>query len=70
MDGNHPTVQVLDSGKLPTRSFPSVDTKTTVVTIRLPSLDAEFRHPCRNDVPLTLVYNNERSGMGMHSVPL
>gem|GEM_PF-4046537 len=25
MDGNHPTVQALDSGDLPTRSFPSVD---------------------------------------------
>ena len=34
---------------LPTRSLPSVDTGTPVVTPSLPSLDAGFRHPCRND---------------------
>ena len=51
MDGNHPTVQVLDSGELPTRSFPSVDSRASVVSHSLPSLDAGFRHPCRKDGP-------------------
>ncbi len=32
IDGNHPTVQVLDSGELPTRSFPSVDSRASVVS--------------------------------------
>jgi len=59
MDGNHPTVQVLDSGDLPTRSFPSVDSRASVVSRSLPSLDAGFRHPCRKDGPPTLVYNDE-----------
>ena len=31
MDGNHPTVQALDSGDLPTRSFPSVDSRASIV---------------------------------------
>ena len=30
----------------------------------LPSLDAGFRHPCRNDGPSTLVYNDEHSRAG------
>ena len=51
MDGNHPTVQVLDSCELPTRSFPSVDSRASVVSHSLPSLDAGFRHPCRKDGP-------------------
>ena len=49
MDGNQQVVQVLDSGDLPSLSLPSVDTRASVVTHSLPSLDAGFRHPCRND---------------------
>ena len=59
MDGNQTTVQVLDSGDLPNHNFLSVDTRASVVTQSLPSLDAGFRHPCRNDGPSTLVYNGE-----------
>ena len=33
---------------------------------RLPSLDAGFRHPCRNDGSPTLVYNDDSSGLGIH----
>ena len=64
MDGSQPVVQVLDSGNLPTLSFPSLHTRASVVSRSLPSLDAGFRHPCRNDGPPTLVYNDEarRSG--------
>ena len=36
----------------------------------LPSLDAGFRHPCRKDGPPTLVYNDERSRVGMQTLPL
>ena len=50
---------------LPTRSLPSVDTGTPVVTPSLPSLDAGFRHPRRNDGTPTLVYNDERSRVVM-----
>ena len=46
MDGNLTLVQV-----------PHFD---NVVRQSLPSLDAGFRHPCRNDVSPTLVYNDER----------
>ena len=59
MDGNHPTVQVLDSGESPTRSFPSVESRASVVSHSLPSLDAGFRHPCRKDGRPTLVYNDD-----------
>ena len=59
MDGNQQVVQVLDSRDLPNRSFPSVDTRASIVSQSLPSLDAGFRHPCRNDGSLTLVYNDE-----------
>ena len=45
---------------MPVRSFMSLDTQTLVVTHSLPSLDAGFRHPCRNDASLRLVYNDER----------
>ena len=60
MDGNQTTVQVLDSGNLPSHSFPSVDPRASVVSHSLPSLDDGFRHPCRNDGSPTLVYNDER----------
>jgi hypothetical protein len=31
---------------------------------RLPSMDAGFRHPCRNDGPSAFVYNDERQSVG------
>ncbi len=64
MDGNHPKVQVLDSGELQTRSFPSVDSRASVVSHSVPSLDAGFRHPGRKDGPPTLVYNVESRSLG------
>ena len=64
MEGNQQIVQVLDPGNLPTHSFPSVYTKTPVIASSLPSLDAGFRHPCRNDGFLTFVYNDEPSRSG------
>ena len=70
MDGNQSAVQVLDSGDLPSHSFLSVDTGASVVSHSLPSLDAGFRHPCRKDGPPTLVYNDERSRVGMQPLPL
>ncbi|GEM_PF-70781 len=54
MDGNQTTVQVLDSDDLTNHIFLPVDTRASVVSHSLPSLDAGFRHPCRND---ELVYN-------------
>jgi len=62
MDGNQSVAQVLDPGKLPSLIFPSVDTRASVVSHSLPSLDAGFRHPGRNDDPPTLVYNVEYVG--------
>ena len=64
MDGSQPVEHVFDSGHLPTRCFMLVDTGTPVVTHSLPSLDAGFRHPCRNDGPPTLVYNDESPSLG------
>ena len=52
-------VQMLDSGAMPSLSLPSVDTRASVVSHGLPSLDAGFRHPCRNDGTLELVNNDE-----------
>ena len=49
MDGSQLVVQVLDSANMPTRSFMFATAGTTVVAPSLPSLDAGFRHPCRND---------------------
>ena len=49
MDGNQMAVQVLDSADLPSLNLPSVDTRASDVTHSLPSLDARFRHPCRNE---------------------
>ena len=66
MDGNQTTVQVLDSGNLPSHSFPSVDTRASVVSHSLPSLDAGFRQPCRKDGPPT----DENSSMGKRSLKL
>ena len=56
MDGNQSVVQILDSGNLSTRSFMFAVKETSVVAPSLPSLDAGFRHPCRNDVSPTFVY--------------
>jgi len=55
MDGSQSVVQVFDSGDLPSLSFPSVDTRASVVSHSLPSLDAGFRHPCRNDGVIFIV---------------
>ncbi len=60
MDGIQSVAQVLDSENLPTCSFLSFDTGAPVAASSLPSLDAGFRHPCRNDGPPTFVYNDER----------
>jgi len=54
MDGNLTVVQELYLGN--------------VVRQRLPSLDAGFRHPCRNDELLTFVYNDESSSLGIHAL--
>ena len=64
MDGNQQVVQVLDSGDLPSLSLPSEDTRASLVSHSLPSLDAGFWHPCRNDGPPTLVYNDESPSLG------
>ena len=61
MDGNKSVVQMLGSGNMPYRSFMFAVAGASVVAPSLPSLDAGFRHPCRNDGPPTLVYNDERS---------
>ena len=45
MDGNQSVVQALGSSDLPKLGFPSVDTRASVVSHSLPSLDAGFRHP-------------------------
>ena len=57
MDGNKSLVQMLESGNMPPRSFMHVDTRTPSETSSLPSLDAGFRHPCRNDGSPTFVYH-------------
>ena len=49
MDGNQQVVQVLESGNMPYRSFMFAVAGASVVAPSLPSLDAGFRHPCRND---------------------
>ena len=49
MDGNKSVVQMLDSGNMPTRSFMFSVAGTSVDAPSLPSLDAGFRHPCRNE---------------------
>jgi len=59
MDGNQSVVQMLDSGNMPSRSFMFAVAGASAVAPSLPSLDAGFRHPCRNDGPSTLVYNDE-----------
>jgi len=64
MDGNQQVVQVLDSGYLPSLSLPFEDTRASLVPHSLPSLDAGFWHPCRNEGPPTLVYNNENPSLG------
>jgi len=57
-------VQMLDSGNMLTHSFMFVAAGASVVAPRLPSLDAGFRHPCRNDGSPTLVYNDESWSLG------
>ncbi len=60
MDGNKSVLQMLDSGNMPTRSFMFAVAGTSAVAPGLPSLDAGFRHPCRNDdvtCSVGLVYN-------------
>ena len=64
MDGNKSVVQMLDSGNMPTRSLMFAVAGTSVDAPSLPSLDAGFRHPCRNDGSPTLVHNGERWSMG------
>ena len=64
MDGNQSVVQALDSVDLPSLSLPSEDTRASLVSHSLPSLDAGFWHPCRNDGPPTLVYNDESPSLG------
>ncbi len=64
MDGNKLVMQMLDSGNMPTRSFMFAVAGTSVVAPSLPSLDAGFRHPCRNDGSSTLVYNDESRSLG------
>ena len=64
MDGNKSVVQMLDSGNMPSRSFLFAG-RDICRGPELPSLDAGFRHPCRNDGPPTLVYNGERWSLGM-----
>ncbi|PZN86459.1 MAG: hypothetical protein DM484_00850 [Candidatus Methylumidiphilus alinenensis] len=49
MDGNKSVVQMLDSGNMPYRRFMFAVAVASVVPPSLPSLDAGFRHPCRND---------------------
>jgi len=48
MDGNVPIEQVFDLDDLPAHSLTSLEIHTCL-THSLPSLDAGFRHPCRND---------------------
>ncbi len=55
MDGNKSVMQMLKSGNMPTRSFMFAVAGKSVVAPSLPSLDAGFRHPCRNDGSSTLV---------------
>ena len=55
MDGNKSIEQMLDSGNMPTRSFMFAVAGTSVVAPCLPSLDAGFRHPCRNDGVIFIV---------------
>ncbi len=54
MDGIRSVAQVLDLDHLPTCSYLSFVTGIPVAASSLPSLDAGFRHPCRNDGPPTL----------------
>ena len=49
MEVNILVLQMLDLDDLPAHSFTSFDIQTLVITHSLPSLDAGFRHPCRND---------------------
>ena len=67
MDGNKSVVQMLESGNMPYRSFMFAVAGGSVVAPGLPSLDAGFRHPCRNDGfsgLAGLVYNDERRSVG------
>ena len=63
MDGNQSLVQVPDLGDLSGRGFTSGVCEGICRGPVLPSLDAGFRHPCRNDGPPTLVYNDENSSL-------
>jgi len=69
MEGNVPVLRMFNLSDLPARSFKSLDTQTHVITHSLPSLDAGFRHPCRNDGSPTLVYNGERGAWGQKNSP-
>ena len=60
MDGMHQVTQVVDSYHLQGCSFLSFDTGTSVTASSLPSLDAGFRHPCRNDEAPAFLYNEDR----------
>jgi hypothetical protein len=64
MEGNVPVLQMFSVDDLPVHSFTSLDIQTPFVTHSLPSMDAGFRHPCRNDGLPTFVYNDERRSMG------
>ena len=73
MDGNKSVVQMLESGNMPYRSFMFAVAGGSVVAPGLPSLDAGFRHPCRNDGfsgLAGLVYNDEISILGTQSLKL
>ena len=68
MEGNKLVVQMLDSGNMPTRSFMFPVAVASVVVRSLPSLDAGFRHPCRNDGHLTFVYYDKCSCLGINKL--
>ena len=62
MDGNKSFLQMLDSGNMPSCSFMFAVTGASFVAPSLPSLDAGFRHPCRNDGIPTLDALTMRAG--------
>jgi len=64
MDCSQSVVQMLDSGNMPTRSFMFAVAETSDLALSLPSLDAGFRYPCRNDGPQTFVCNDESRNLG------
>ena len=70
MDGNQMVVQVIDLVDLPSHSLPSVDIRASLVTTVCHPWTLDFGIHAEKTDPPTLVYNDERSRVGMQPLPL